>query len=118
MQCKELCCAVRVCKFHELTFQFSAVRRHREHHVVDVIDHVLGRDHVAAEVTSVETANSVLAALHTVKLDVDLTVVGIERHGNVDDNAVFVFAFLLDVVFELLLPAIGVAGGFPKGKTS
>lgn len=84
---------------------FSDIRRLWEVHVVHMIDHVLRRDHPAAEVTSVETADCVLAALATVELNVDLAVVILETQTDVDDVAVLVLAFGADIIFQLLLPA-------------
>ena len=73
--------------------------------MVDCIDHILRRDHATAEEASVQATHSVLAALYTVKLDVDLTVVGVTGEADMDDLAVTVVALLTDVVLELLLPA-------------
>ena len=77
----------------------SDIRRLRKVHVVDRVDDILRRDHLTAEVAPVEAADCVLAALHTVKLDVDLTVVVVQSEVDVDDLPVFVFAFGADVVF-------------------
>jgi hypothetical protein len=70
-----------------------------------VVDNILRRDHLTAEVASVETADRVLAALHTVEFEVDFAVVGVEGDAEVDDDAVFLVAFATDVFLELLLPA-------------
>ena len=44
--------------------------------------------------------------MDTIEFDVDFAVVVVECEADVDDVAVFVFAFETDVFFELLLPAL------------
>ena len=73
-------------------------------HVIDGINDVLSRDHAPAEPTAVETSNGVFAALDTVKLDVDLAIVVVERKADVDDLAILLVTFVLDVILELVLP--------------
>lgn len=75
-----------------------------EVHVVDCIDHVLSGDHASAEPPAVETSNSVLAALDTVKFDVDFAIVVVECKADVNDLAILLVTFALDVFLELVLP--------------
>jgi hypothetical protein len=62
-------------------------------------------DALAAEETTVEAFDGILAALDTVKLDVDLAVGGSGSNANVDDLPVATATFFLDVFLELLVPA-------------
>ena len=72
--------------------------------MIDSFHHVLGSDRVTAEEAAIQTANGVLAALNTVELDVNLTIIVVEYEADVLDMTVLVFAFLLHVIFKVLLP--------------
>lgn len=76
-----------------------------EVHVVDGVHKVLCGDALAAEEATVEAFDGILAALDTVKLDVDLSVGGSGSDANVDDLPVATAAFFLDVFLELFVPA-------------
>jgi hypothetical protein len=62
-------------------------------------------DTLAAEEATVEAFDGILAALDTVKLDVDLSVGGSGSDANVDDLPVATAALFLDVFLELFVPA-------------
>lgn len=64
---------------------------------VDGIYHRRGSDHPAAEVATVEALDCVLASLHLVKLEIDISL-GVGLDGDVDDVAVFVFRLLTNVL--------------------
>jgi hypothetical protein len=65
----------------------------------------LRSDALAAEEATVQALDGILAALDTVKLDVDLSVGGSGSNTNVDDLPVTTAALLLDVFLELFVPA-------------
>ena len=73
-------------------------------------------DALAAEEATVQALDGILAALDTVKLDVDLAFVGVEGDAEVDDDAVLALAFGFDVVLKFLLPVDGVLSRFSVGR--
>jgi hypothetical protein len=81
------------------------VRRLGEVHVVDGVHEVLRSDALAAEEATVQAFDGILAALDTVKLDVDLAVGGSGSNANVDDLPVATATLFLDVFLELFVPA-------------
>jgi hypothetical protein len=91
--------------YHRERIAFSNVRCLRKIHVVDRVNHILRRDHATAEPATIEAFDGILAALHTVKLDVDLAIVIVETEADMHDVAILVLALSFDIVFELLLPA-------------
>lgn len=64
---------------------------------VDGIYHRRSSDHPAAEVTTIEALDCVLASLHLVKLEINISL-GVGFDGDVDDVAVFVFRLLTNVL--------------------
>lgn len=64
-----------------------------------------GSDHSAAKVTTVEALDGVLASLHLVKLEVNVSF-GIRIDRDVDDVTVFVLCLLSYVILEFLDPVL------------
>lgn len=62
-------------------------------------------DALAAEEATVQAFDGILAALDTVKLDVDLSVGGSGSNANVNDLPVAVATLFFDVFLELFVPA-------------
>jgi len=77
----------------------------REVHVVNSLHEVLRSDALATEETAVEALDGILAALDTVKLDVDLSISGTGSNTDVHNLPVVAVAFFLDVFLELLVPS-------------
>jgi hypothetical protein len=65
----------------------------------------LRSDALAAEEATVEAFDGILAALDTVKLDVDLSVGRSGSNANVDDLPVATATLFLDIFLKLLVPA-------------
>jgi hypothetical protein len=85
------------------TSVLSERRAPTEEAAVDCVNNWLCADLPTAKESPVETLDCILAALHPVKLEVDVALsVGIE--GNVHHMAIFIFALCADIVFELLDP--------------
>ncbi len=72
-----------------------------------MVHDILRRNHLAVEEASIEATDRVLAALHTVKLDVDFTFVGVRIDADVRDDAVLLLALAFDLALELLAPGAG-----------
>ena len=99
------CCSARRCGHHARCTYLSDIGRLREVHVVDGVDDELRRDVATAEEATLKSLDGVLAAGDAVEFDVDLAVGGTGSDADVDDLAVAALALLLDVLFELFLPA-------------
>lgn len=77
---------------------------------VDGVDDRFGGNGTASEEATVQAVESFLARLDTVKLDIHVTVVLVG--GNMEDVAVFLFAFSTNVSLKSDLPVFSIAS-FP-----
>ena len=77
----------------------------REVHVVHSIDEVLCGDTLTSEEAAVKALDGVLAALDTVKLDVNLSISGAGSNTDVHYLPVVVVALFFDIFFELFVPS-------------
>lgn len=74
---------------------------------VDGIYHGRSSDHPAAEVATVKALDGVLASLHLVKLEINVSL-GVGLDGDVDDVAVFVFRLLTNILLQFLDPVVSL----------
>jgi hypothetical protein len=74
---------------------------------IDGIYHRRSSDHPAAEVATVEAFDRVLASLHLVKLEINISF-GVGLDGDVDDMAVFVLRLLANILLEFLDPVVSL----------
>ena len=84
---------------------------------VNRVDDRAGVNHPAAKISAVETFDSVFAALHFVKLEVDVAL-GVGINGNVDHVAILGLGLLPDVVLEFLDPSIALLPGKTVSKAA
>jgi hypothetical protein len=98
-------CATSIANAYEEPSAYLYVRRLGEVHVVHSVHKVLCGDALATEETAVQALDRVLAALDTVKFDVDLAVSGTGSNTNVYNLPVVGVALFFDVLFKLLVPA-------------
>ena len=77
--------------------------RAAEKTTVDSVNDWLSTDLPTAKESSIETLDGILTTLNLVEFEVDVPL-RIRVQGNVNDVAVFLFAFCSDIVFELLDP--------------
>ena len=97
-------CARKVCANAILFCSPLNIRGLWEVDVVDRLHNILRRKDATAEPTPIESANGVCATLNPVEFDVDLAFVALHADAEMDDVAVFLFAFAADVGFEVFLP--------------
>jgi hypothetical protein len=74
---------------------------------INGIYHRRSSDHSAAEVATVEALYRVLASLHLVKLEINVSF-GVGLDGDVDDVAIFVLRFLANILLEFLDPVVSL----------
>jgi hypothetical protein len=91
--------------YEELPSTYLYIRRLGEIHVVHSVHEVLCGDALTTEETAVQALDRVLAALDTVKFDVDLAVSGTGSNTDVHNLPVVAVALFFDVLLELLVPA-------------
>ena len=86
----------------------------REETAVDGIHDGLRGDLFASKETSIEAFDSVLAALNTVELQVNVAL-RVRIYRDVNNMAIFLFALLADVILQILDPSFT---GFSVKKLS
>jgi hypothetical protein len=77
----------------------------REVHVVNGVHQILCGDALTSEEAAVKALDGVLAALDTVKLDVNLSISGAGSNTDVHYLPVVVVALFFDIFFELFVPS-------------
>lgn len=77
----------------------------RKHSAVHSINNRRRTNHPTAKVSSVETLDRVLSALHAVELEVNVAL-AVWVEGDVHDVAVLLLCLGADVVLELFLPVL------------